>query len=329
VIYWNGSGAAGPTAPSGWQVVGGTSGAAPAWAALIALTNASGACNGTAIGFANPALYNAAASGYAANFNDPSQGNNDMTGSNGGQFAAGPGYDMATGLGSPNGTSLAQSLCTDSIALTNPGSQRSTLGSTVSLQIRAADTRGAAVSYSAAGLPAGLSINASSGKIAGRPRRIGTSTVTVSVSVPAGTQAQTSFAWTIQGNPGLSHVSLASVGASRPRLSFTVAAGRGAPQVKTITVALPRGLSFSRSRSGVSVTGVGRRRLRFSVSLQHGALVIKLRRTSRQAQVTIAYPRVRASRGLVAHHAGRVRLTVRVTDALQLTTPLTARVKPR
>src|SRR5581483_11910365 len=107
VIYWNGSGSAGLGAPQGWQVVGGTSGAAPAWAALIALTNASGTCAGTPIGFANPALYNAAGSAYAADFNDVTSGNNDMTGINGGQFAAAPGYDMATGLGTPNGAALA------------------------------------------------------------------------------------------------------------------------------------------------------------------------------------------------------------------------------
>src|SRR5205823_6013505 len=151
---WNGNGAGGLTAPRGWQVVGGTSGAAPAWAALIALANASSACNGTAIGFANPALYNAAATGYAADFNDTTSGSNDLTGVNGGQFNAGPAYDMATGLGSPNGAALASAMCTDAIALANPGAQHSILKSSVSLQIRGADTRGASVSFSATGLPA-------------------------------------------------------------------------------------------------------------------------------------------------------------------------------
>ena len=60
VIYWNGQqhGRA-RRQPVGWQVVGGTSAAAPAWAALIALTNASARCAGAPIGFANPALYHA------------------------------------------------------------------------------------------------------------------------------------------------------------------------------------------------------------------------------------------------------------------------------
>jgi subtilase family serine protease len=331
VIYWNGTGGD-PTQTVGWQVVGGTSGAAPTWAALIALANASAACHGVAVGFANPALYDAAATAYAGDFNDIITGNNDVTGANGGQFAAGPGYDMATGLGSPNGAALAQALCTDSIALANPGAQRSTIQSRVSLQVNAEDTHGASVTYDASGLPTGLSINSSNGKITGRPRRIGTSTVTVTVSDPAGTTARTSFAWTIEGGPTLSQVSLTQVGTDRPNLSFMLAAGRDAPQLKTVTVAVPRGLSFTTSRATVSVTGVGNHPLIFTVSLQHGTLLLKLRRTSRQVDVTISYPRIQASGGLAAQVSARrssqVMLSVRATDALKLTTKLTARVNP-
>jgi hypothetical protein len=239
---------------------------------------------------------------------------------------------MATGLGSPKGTTLAQSLCTDSITLADPGAQHTTVHSPVSVQIRAGDTRGASVRFSADGLPAGLSINSSNGKITGRPRRIGTSTVTVTASDPAGVVARISFKWTVQGTPTLSHVSLTKVGSARPDLSFTLAAGRAAPQLKTVTVALPRGLSFSRSSATVSVTGVGNHRLKFTAVPEHGTLVLKLRRTSRQVHVTISYPRIRATDGLAAQAAGhrspRVTLTVRATDALKLTTKLTSRVAP-
>ncbi len=65
--------------------------------------NASSACNGTPIGFANPVLYTAAANAYSTDFNDITIGNNDLTGTNAGNFPAGKGYDMATGLGTPNG----------------------------------------------------------------------------------------------------------------------------------------------------------------------------------------------------------------------------------
>ena len=83
---------------------------------MIALANASATCDGRAIGFANPALYQAAATAYASDFNDVTSGDNDMTGLNAGMFPAGSGYDMASGLGTPNALPLAQSLCTDQIA---------------------------------------------------------------------------------------------------------------------------------------------------------------------------------------------------------------------
>ena len=91
---------------------GGTSAAAPLWAALLALTNASATCLAP-IGFANPVLYRAAASSYATDFNDITVGNNDLTSR--GKFAAGPGYDMASGLGSPIGGPLAATLCNGGI----------------------------------------------------------------------------------------------------------------------------------------------------------------------------------------------------------------------
>lgn len=333
VIYWNGSNSAVPAAPAGWQVVGGTSGAAPAWAALIALTNASSVCAGTAVGFANPALYNAAGNAYAADFNDTITGNNDMTGTNGGKFAAGPGYDMATGLGSPNGAALATTLCRDAISLANPGPQRSVLHMPVSVQIQASDTRGASVRFSATGLPAGLSINASTGKITGRPRHVGTSTVTVRAGDAAGATSSTSFPWTIQSKPTLSKLSLSGVLAARPKLSFVLSAGRRAPKLKTVNVALPRGLQFTRSRATVTVSGRAGRRVRYTVSLQHGTLVLKLKTAVQQVHVTIGYPRLKAGGSLVAdlarRRASRVSFTFRATDALKRTTKLTTKVKPR
>ena len=225
VIYWNGNGASGLAAPQGWQVVGGTSGAAPAWAALIALANASSACDGTAIGFANPALYNAAATAYAADFNDTTSGDNDMTGTNGGQFVAGPGYDMATGLGSPNGATLAPAMCTDAIALANPGAQRSTSSARRSASRSMAPTPAGHRQLQRerpARRPGARCLDAA--RITGHPRHLGTSTVTVTASDTAGTSAHTSFAWTIQANPTLSRLSLS---AGRRGATQAVLHGRG------------------------------------------------------------------------------------------------------
>ena len=333
VIYWNGSGDAigFPPPTQGWQVVGGTSAAAPAWAALIALANASGRCAGVPIGFANPALYDAAASAYSTDFNDITSGNNDMTGLNGGLYPAGAGYDMATGLGSPNGAALVQSLCTDAIAFANPGAQFSTIKKAVSLQLKAADTRGGAVTYKATGLPSGLTLDPSTGKVTGKPKRLGTSTVTVTATDAANSTTQTTFRWTIENPPTLSRVSLSSVGSSRPTLAFTVAAGRDEPALKSISIVLPRGLHFTKSRSTVSVTSPKGKHLRFTASLAHGGLVVTLRSATSQVRVTISSPRLAASGSLTAalarHQATRVTLTVRVTDADKLTTKFTQRTK--
>ena len=110
LIYWQGS----------WGGIGGTSGAAPLWAALFSLANASTACSGSVVGFANPVLYNAAGSAYGQDFNDIQSGNNDFTGTSGGRFSSGSGYDMATGLGTPNASSLASGLCAHATQIGSP-----------------------------------------------------------------------------------------------------------------------------------------------------------------------------------------------------------------
>jgi hypothetical protein len=48
-----------------------------------------------------------ASTNYSSDFNDITTGNDNVFGNEGGLYPAGPGFDMATGLGSPNGTNLA------------------------------------------------------------------------------------------------------------------------------------------------------------------------------------------------------------------------------
>src|SRR5579862_7231218 len=67
----------------------------------------------------------------------------------------------------------------NTVSVTNPGSQSGTVGTAASVQVHATDSGGAALTYSASGLPAGLSINSSSGLISGTPTAAGTSSVTV------------------------------------------------------------------------------------------------------------------------------------------------------
>jgi Pro-kumamolisin, activation domain/Subtilase family len=101
----------------GWTFVGGTSAAAPLWAALTALANASPACHGLSIGFANPSLYSLAGSTYTTDFRDISEAsiftgranNNELSESR--PFPISAQYDMATGIGAPIGEVLADGLC--------------------------------------------------------------------------------------------------------------------------------------------------------------------------------------------------------------------------
>lgn len=109
---------------NGWTAFGGTSVAAPKWAAIGALTDQLCSSEGVGpIGFADPALYTIAQSSYAQAFNDTTEGNNDVLGANDGAYPATAGFDMATGLGTPQVTDpggapgLASLLCADGSSL--------------------------------------------------------------------------------------------------------------------------------------------------------------------------------------------------------------------
>jgi kumamolisin len=85
------------------QVIGGTSAVAPLYAGLFARINEGlRGQNLPRVGFVNPQLYQ-----FPGAFNDITSGNN-------GAFQAGPGWDAATGLGSPDGNSLLTDLSGDS-----------------------------------------------------------------------------------------------------------------------------------------------------------------------------------------------------------------------
>ncbi|HEX3392356.1 MAG TPA: putative Ig domain-containing protein, partial [Solirubrobacteraceae bacterium] len=91
----------------------------------------------------------------------------------------------------------------NTVTVTNPGSQTGTVGTATSLQIQASDSAsGQTLTYSATGLPAGLSINASTGLISGTPNTAGSSTVTVTVTDPTRAKGSTTFTWTINSSGG-------------------------------------------------------------------------------------------------------------------------------
>ena len=86
----------------------------------------------------------------------------------------------------------------NTVTVTNPGSQTGTVGTAASLQIKATDSAtGQTLTYSATGLPAGLSISSSTGLISGTPTTAGSSSVTVTVTDGTGAKGTASFTWTI------------------------------------------------------------------------------------------------------------------------------------
>jgi Putative Ig domain len=91
----------------------------------------------------------------------------------------------------------------NTVTVTNPGSQTSVVGTSVSLHIVASDSAsGQTLTYSATGLPGGLSINSSTGVISGTPTTTGTSSVTVRAVDTTGASGTASFTWKVTPSGG-------------------------------------------------------------------------------------------------------------------------------
>ncbi|MDQ1706054.1 MAG: hypothetical protein QOF18_2420 [Frankiaceae bacterium] len=91
----------------------------------------------------------------------------------------------------------------NTVTVTNPGNQTGTVGTATSLQIRASDSAaGQTLTYTASGLPAGLSIGASTGLISGTPSTAGTYSVTVTATDTTNAKGSTAFTWTISSSGG-------------------------------------------------------------------------------------------------------------------------------
>jgi hypothetical protein len=225
-------------------MVGGTSAAAPLWAGFLALANQQAAAQGKPpVGFLNPVIYRIGAG---------SSGKTDMhditAGSNG--FSAAPGYDLATGWGTPAG----QNLINDLNGLTNgPAFGLSMSVPTLSVAQGSSGTEtvtisprngfSGAVSLAVSGLPTGVTalFNPASATT--------TSTLTLNVSNSAspgnstlaitGTSGSVTgtehMTLTITGGPGF------SLGVSPASLSLA----QGASVTGTITVKPLNGFSGS------------------------------------------------------------------------------------
>ena len=328
MTYWNGSGHASDSALSGWQSIGGTSASTPLWATVFALAEASRACDGNLIGFANPALYALASSSqaaYASYFNDvtnnainPAGDDNELaaSGNTGGLFQAGTGYDMATGLGTPNAANLAPALCHEALQVQAAGVKQSFLDTGVSVKVSASLPTGQTgdVTYTAKHLPAGLSIDATTGVISGKISKAGVYDTVFGASVSGGDVGARSYVWTVANRPGASKLSLADTRSGRPLLAFTVSAGQNESALKSVLVKLPAGVALRRPLRGIRVTGAAGNNVPHRFLLVDGNLLITFTQAHSPDKVVFTTGALAARGVLLRGNVRSVKLVLHVVD---------------
>ncbi len=163
----------------------GTSLSSPDWAGFLALANEQ--ANGASIGFLNPAIYAIAqTSNYGNDFHDITTGNN-FNSESLDLFSAVTGYDLVTGLGSPNGESLLTALgpastgpnftitASPSTLSVTPGGQAS---STITVEAVNGFTGTVSLTATFLGQLSGVTASFSAATVAGS----GTSTLTISAA---------------------------------------------------------------------------------------------------------------------------------------------------
>jgi len=342
MTYWNGQGSGGNGALSGWQSIGGTSASTPLWAAVFALAEASRACAGNLIGFANPALYALASSSqsaYASYFNDvtndainPAGDDNDLSasGNTAGLYEAGTGYDMATGLGTPNAANLAPALCREALQVQAAGVKQSFLDAGVSVKVSASLPAGQSgnVIYTAKHLPAGLRINATTGVVSGKITLPGVYDTVFGASVSGGVVGARSYVWTVANRPGASKLSLADTRTGRPLLAFTLSAGHNESALHSVLVELPAGVSLRRPVRGITVTGAAGNNVPHRFSVVHGELLITFTPSHSPDRIVFSTGALSSQGGLLAGSVTPVTLVLHVVDSDGASTTVRRTIRP-
>jgi hypothetical protein len=175
-----------------WNTVGGTSVASPIIASVYALA-------GTPQPGTYPASYLYQA-GHAADLYPVTSGFNGYCKPaylcNAADDYPGTSYNGPAGWGTPNGTAAFTDTATgDTITVTDPGIQDHEAGTAFALPVSAVDSAaGQTLTFSASGLPAGLTINPATGLISGTlPAGPATSKVTVTADDTTGASGSVSF----------------------------------------------------------------------------------------------------------------------------------------
>jgi subtilase family serine protease len=320
-----------------WTVEGGTSAAAPLWAALTAETNVLPGCRGASLGFENPVLYalDAAQPGDIKDITtasplNPSSPNNDATGTNKGMFPVAAGYDMATGLGTPNVAAIAAGMCAlrapvFTVTVAGPKRASATLRKSTRIKVSGTDSGRIALTYAAKGLPKGLTMSPK-GVITGKSTKTGTFTVTVTATDHATNTASTAFTLKVVGPPAtISHTRLSGVARRRPILSFDVSRGHFGARLSSLTLHLPTGLTFGKRGKGIRLRS-GHHKVHFKAKVsKNGGLTIQLKKPESHVRVTIERPSLFATSKLAKiarHHAKKadVEIHLNVTDGSKRTT---------
>lgn len=237
---------------------GGTSFAAPMWAAYIALLNQQLASSGeSTVGFINPTIYaQNVTSSYATDFHDITSGIS-------GSYSAVTGFDLVTGWGSPNGVGLINALASGATSPTftisvSPASVPVVQGNsgTSTVTTNALNGFNSAIGLSATGQPAGVTVGFSPSSVAAPGS--GTSTMTMTV---ASTTAVGTYTITVTGSGGgvtqtttvsliVTSSSPASFALSASPTSLTVARGSSGTSTITTTASGSFNAAITLSASG-------------------------------------------------------------------------------
>ncbi|MFL6111931.1 MAG: putative Ig domain-containing protein [Catenulispora sp.] len=116
--------------------------------------------------------------------------------------------EQASWSNDTNSCAMSHAILThgNTVTVTKPANQSTTVNTAASLQISASDSAsGQTLTYSASGLPAGLGISAS-GLISGTPTATGTSSVTVTAKDSTGASGSAGFSWTVNPAGGTGSV---------------------------------------------------------------------------------------------------------------------------
>jgi len=116
-----------------------------------------------------------------------------------GTYAIGVG-DSSASLPLTGALTLASAVGPDTVTVTSPGNQSTAVAAAVNLQLSATDSAaGQTLSYTATGLPGGLSINPSTGDITGTALYQESDVVTVTATDTEGYENSVSFEWVVGG----------------------------------------------------------------------------------------------------------------------------------